>query len=172
MSGTVTDNEFTGAFSYAMAVSSSRNFTVQNNVLVGNTSFIGAAGPNCSEDQTLPQPYPFVVDGNNSAGLQLQPDFRVISDGDALTCVIPPDSGAFWPIGGPPWTDGGSPGSSDHDTHRASSGLTGGAIAGIVIGIVLGLSAVAALGWFARRRVRTRSAYGSRIMPAPSSPKA
>ncbi|KAL4256680.1 Pectin lyase fold/virulence factor, partial [Pleurotus pulmonarius] len=54
VSGIVTDNEFTGAFSYAMAVSSSRNFTVRNNVLVGNTSFIGAAGPNCSEDQTLP----------------------------------------------------------------------------------------------------------------------
>ncbi|KAI6018315.1 hypothetical protein EDC04DRAFT_2743358 [Pisolithus marmoratus] len=46
--GTVLANQLTGAFSYGIAMSSAKNFTVVNNVLIGNTSFIGARGPNCT----------------------------------------------------------------------------------------------------------------------------
>lgn len=52
-SRTVVNNHFTGAFSYAIAMSSATNFTVENNDLFGNTSSIDAIGPNCSTGQVM-----------------------------------------------------------------------------------------------------------------------
>lgn len=45
---TVRDNQLTGGFGWAMAVNGIKDFTVQNNKLVGNTSFFGVQGVNCS----------------------------------------------------------------------------------------------------------------------------
>ncbi|KAF9266244.1 hypothetical protein L218DRAFT_103424 [Marasmius fiardii PR-910] len=58
-SGLVVGNRLSGAFGYGIAVTSAFNFTVQNNTLFGNTSFIGLRGPNCtSDDETPPPPHP------------------------------------------------------------------------------------------------------------------
>ena len=46
--GNVIGNHFSGAFGYGIALTSAKNFTVQGNNLIGNTSFIGSRGPNCS----------------------------------------------------------------------------------------------------------------------------
>src|SRR5882762_5521516 len=99
-SGTVENNVLSGAFGYGIAVTSARNFTVQGNSLFGNTSFIGSRGPNCS-DNPLPNPGPFVVDNSNVVSSSLQSDFQSISNGDGLTCIIPPN-GDYWPYGGNP----------------------------------------------------------------------
>ena len=96
-SGTVMNNRFSGAFAYAIAVTSARNFTVQNNGLFGNTAFIGSPGPYCNSDDTTPTPQPFVVDTSDTEGLSLQSDFVQISDGDGMTCIVPPDGGDYWP---------------------------------------------------------------------------
>ncbi|KAG9097373.1 polynucleotide adenylyltransferase, partial [Ceratobasidium sp. 370] len=46
--GIVRNNQLTGAFGWGVAVSGVRDFTVENNELIGNTSFIGYRGVNCS----------------------------------------------------------------------------------------------------------------------------
>ena len=46
--GTVLNNQLSGAFGYGIAVASATNFTVQGNKLVGNTTFIGSKGANCT----------------------------------------------------------------------------------------------------------------------------
>ncbi|KAG5729141.1 hypothetical protein E4T56_gene14007, partial [Termitomyces sp. T112] len=101
-SGVVTNNQFGGAFTYAIAVSSAVNFTIEENTLIGNTSFIGARGPNCSDSDSPPTPAPFIVDPNNSDQMNLQSNFQNIRDGDDLTCVLPPNGGDFWPFGDNP----------------------------------------------------------------------
>jgi hypothetical protein len=97
--GTVKDNVFAGAFGYAMAVGSATDFTIQNNVLDGNSSFIGANGPNCSTDADFvpPKPAAFVFDKNGTSGMNIQSDFEQVESADGLTCVMPPDDGDFWP---------------------------------------------------------------------------
>jgi len=40
---------------------------------------------------------PFAVDRNNTESLSLQDSFVEISDGDSLTCILPPDGGDYWP---------------------------------------------------------------------------
>lgn len=46
--GTVQNNQLSGAFGYGIAIASATNFTVQGNTLVGNTTFIGSKGQNCT----------------------------------------------------------------------------------------------------------------------------
>ncbi|KAL0950113.1 hypothetical protein HGRIS_010110 [Hohenbuehelia grisea] len=145
-SGTVTGNRFTGAFSYAIAVTSARNFTVQDNILIGNTSFIGKQGPNCSTTDTVPDPAPFVLDLNNTQESNLQSDFKSISDGDSLTCVLPPDGGDYWPFGGNP---------AEHGT-TSRRGLSGGAIVGVVLATVVAFALLLFFGrkYWLKRRLR------------------
>ncbi|PCH40953.1 hypothetical protein WOLCODRAFT_150976 [Wolfiporia cocos MD-104 SS10] len=146
-SGTVLDNQLMGAFGYAIAMSSAHNFTVEGNTLVGNTSFIGARGPNCTADDAVPAPAAFIVDQHTVTLSTEQTDFQNVSDGDSLTCILPPDGGSYWPFGGNP-----APGSSQSfppaSTHH---GLSGGAKAGIAIGVILGVVTVAAATYFIRR---------------------
>jgi len=155
-SGTVLSNSLSGAFGYAIAITSARNFTVENNALFGNTSFIGSRGPNCTTFDTTPIPQPFVVDRNNTDGLSLQPNFVQIPDGDSLTCILPPDGGDYWPYGGNPSNSsttpgGGGGGGSTNSNDNSGGGLSGGAKAGIAIGVILGVALVAVATYLIRR---------------------
>ncbi|KAI9063337.1 hypothetical protein FKP32DRAFT_1592598 [Trametes sanguinea] len=161
-SGTVLNNQLTGAFGYGVAISSATNFTVQGNILVGNTSFIGSSGPNCSTTDITPSPAPMVEDQNTVQSSNIQSGFQLIPDGNSLTCIIPPDGGDYWPFGGNPSTSQSSPTASGHpssSSSNGSSGLSGGAKAGIAIGVILGVAAIAVATYFIRnwavRRART-----------------
>ncbi|KAF8550377.1 hypothetical protein OG21DRAFT_1468783 [Imleria badia] len=151
--GTVQDNQLTGAFSYGMAMSSATNFTVENNVLVGNTSFIGARGPNCTANDPTPTPAAFVIDLGNIQMSTTQLDFTNVSDGDSLTCVLPPDGGDYWPFGGNPASTSSpvSPPESTSTTTTSSSHSSAGTTAGIVIGTIAALVLVAIITWFVRK---------------------
>lgn len=161
-SGTVLSNHLSGAFGYAIAITSARNFTVQNNNLFGNTSFIGSRGPNCTTYDTTPTPQPFVFGANNSADLTLQPDFVQIPDGDSLTCILPPDGGDYWPFGGNPSNstssggDGSNGGGKSKPNGSNAGGLTAGAKAGVAIGIILGIALVAIASYFIRKAALKR----------------
>ncbi|CCM01736.1 uncharacterized protein FIBRA_03802 [Fibroporia radiculosa] len=152
-SGTVLNNQLTGAFGYAIAMSSAYNFTVENNVLVGNTTFIGARGPNCTASDAVPTPTPFVIDQNNVQLSTEQFDFQNVSDGDSLTCILPPEGGDYWPFGGNPANPSPLP-SSPSSNH----GLSSGAKAGIAIGVILGVVAIAVATYFTRRWALRRAA--------------
>lgn len=151
-SGIVINNKFSGAFGYGIAMSSARNFTVEQNVLFGNTSFIGSRGPNCSNSDTTPNPAPFVVDLNTTTQSTTQFDFQSIPDGDGLTCILPPDGGDFWPFGGSPEVNGNQASNSDN------GGLSGGAKAGIAIAVILGVAAIAAGCYYVRKWALKRAA--------------
>jgi len=142
-SGTVLDNQFTGAFSYAIAMSSATNFTVENNVLIDNTSFIGSRGPNCTTNEKIPTPAAFVIDPNNVQTSITQSNFQHIPDGDGLTCVLPPDGGDYWPFGGKPKpkTPDSTPGTGNSKARTVALSL----------GIIGGLVAIAIIAWFVRK---------------------
>lgn len=149
-SGIVTDNQFGGAFSYAIAITSAQNFTVQNNLLTGNTSFIGARGPNCSDTDTVPTPAPFVVDPTSTGSLTLQSSFNLIPGGDSLTCVLPPNGGDFWPFGT-------NPSNTSQPTNTPGSKSENGRKAGIAVGVIVGFLALCAALWFIRRWAAKRA---------------
>ncbi|GJE84859.1 right-handed parallel beta-helix repeat-containing protein [Phanerochaete sordida] len=166
-SGTVLNNVLTGAFGYGMAISSAVNFTVEGNTMEGNTSFIGARGPNCSTTDQTPSPSPFVVQLSNVQSSTLQVEFQNISDADGLTCILPPDGGDFWPFGGGPTTTalpsptssgGGGGGGGAQASNGDNGGLSGGAKAGIAIGVILGVAAVAVATFFIRKAALSRAA--------------
>lgn len=148
VSGTVTDNRFSGAFSYAIAVSSASNFTVQNNVLFGGHSFIGARGPNCSASDVLPAPAAFIVDPNTTMSSSLQADFVIVADGNSLNCVQPPGGGDYWPFGGNP---------SSPEIVNSASSVAHSSPAGIALGVVFGILAIALTAWFLRKWALTRA---------------
>lgn len=148
LSGNVYNNRLSGAFSYAIGMTSAKNFTVENNVLFGNTSFIGARGPNCSSTDTTPSPAAFVIDQSTVSQSTTQSNFTSISDGNSLTCVQPPDGGDYWPFGGNP---------SATTPSSPSSGKSSSSTAGIVVGVIVGLLFVAVLAFFIRRWVLKRA---------------
>ncbi|PFH47806.1 hypothetical protein AMATHDRAFT_66860 [Amanita thiersii Skay4041] len=143
-SGTVVNNQLSGAFSYAIAITSAQNFTVEGNTLFGNTSFIGARGPNCSASDTVPNPAPFVLDTKSVQGLDLQPDFQIIQDGDSLTCVLPPEGGDYWPFGG-------NPGGNSTPNSSGRGGSPGTKAVGLAVGLVFGVILLAILAWYIRK---------------------
>lgn len=145
-SGTVLNNSLTGAFGYGIAVTSARNFTVQGNSLIGNTSFIGSRGPNCSASDPTPASAAFIVELANVTTTSLQSDFQSVQDAKGLTCVQPPDGGDYWPYGGSPLTSSttsptaSSQGSTKHKSSGAKAGLAIGIVAAVVaviVGIIL-----------------------------------
>ena len=162
-SGTVHDNLLSGAFSYGIAITSAVNFTVQKNSFFGNSSFIGARGPNCTKTDVVPKPAEFIIQTNTTSSMSVSSDFVNIADGDSLTCVLPPNGGDFWPFGLNPsnssFTPGTSstpgttntPGSTDGSPGSSNgNGARSGAIAGGVI-IALVLCGIAA--WLVRRHI-------------------
>lgn len=152
------NNQLSGAFGYGIAISSARNFTVQGNVLTGNTSFIGSQGPNCSTTDITPTPVAFVQDQNTVQSSNIQNGFQTVPDGDSLTCIIPPDGGDFWPFGGNPSSPSSTstPGSSQPTGTATPSGasshtgLSAGAKAGIAVGVILGVVTIAVLTYVVR----------------------
>ncbi|KLO11233.1 hypothetical protein SCHPADRAFT_831467 [Schizopora paradoxa] len=149
-SAIVRNNQFTGAFGYGIAMSGARNFTVEGNTLIGNTSFIGSRGPNCSSVDQTPTPAAFVMDQNTVTQSTTQSDFVNIQDGDTLTCIEPPTDGDYWPFGGNPGDTVSS--STSSSSSHSSTGRT----VGLVLGILGGILFVAALSWFVRKRALTR----------------
>ncbi|KAJ7265436.1 hypothetical protein B0H12DRAFT_1209312 [Mycena haematopus] len=85
-SGVVMDNQLSGAFGYGIVMTSAKNFTVENNVLFGNVSFVGATGANCSKIDHIPDPAPFLYD-NTTSGNTLQIDFQLVADASSLNCI-------------------------------------------------------------------------------------
>jgi len=151
--GIVHDNLLSGAFSYGIAITSATNFSVQRNSFFGNTSFIGARGPNCSASDTVPNPAKFIIDDSTTSSMSISSDFVNISDGDSLTCVLPPNGGDFWPFGLNPSNttntngNGGNEGSSGNGGSSGSAARSGAIAAGVIVGVlVIGLIA-----WLVRR---------------------
>ncbi|KAH9060936.1 pectin lyase fold/virulence factor [Lactarius vividus] len=168
-SGTVLDNSLTGAFGYGIAITSARNFTVQNNVLFGNTSFVGSRGPNCSASDPTPSSAAFIVDSVNVTSSTIQSDFQSVQDAKGLTCVQPLD-GDYWPYGGnpsqgnftPPLPSTSTPTPSQSQSAQSSGGhsSTGGKV-GLAIGIIVGVIAIVAAVIFVRRRAVNRQLLAS-----------
>ncbi|KAI9447929.1 hypothetical protein H4582DRAFT_1897235 [Lactarius indigo] len=170
-SGTVLDNSLTGAFGYGIAITSARNFTVQNNVLLGNTSFVGSRGPNCSASDPTPASAAFIVDSVNVTSSTIQSDFQSVQDAKGLTCVQPLD-GNYWPYGGnpsqgnftPPLPSTPTPTPSQSQSAGAQSSgghsSTGGKV-GLAIGIIIGVIAIVTAVIFVRRRAVNRQLLAS-----------
>ncbi|KAJ7098634.1 hypothetical protein B0H15DRAFT_1005152 [Mycena belliarum] len=162
-SGTVLNNRLSGAFSYGIAMSTARNFTIKNNVLFGNSSFIGASGPNCSASDVVPNPAPFVYD-KSATEVTLQPDFQLITDAESLTCVRPPEGGNYWPYGGNPGSagpTGASPAFDSSSLIKTASSST----AAVVLGVIAGITALGVATWFIRkwlmRRLEEKNLYNA-----------
>ena len=145
--GIVSQNRFSGAFSYGMAITSATNFTVEGNSFFGNSSFIGARGPNCSASHTVPNPAPFIIQANTTTSISGLSNFVNISDGDSLPCVLPPNGGDFWPFGLNP---------SNSTTSTESGGLSPSARGGIIAAAVIVAVILCALAAWLIRRWRLR----------------
>ncbi|KAH7919536.1 hypothetical protein BV22DRAFT_1115172 [Leucogyrophana mollusca] len=156
--GTVLNNQLTGAFSYGLAMTSATNFTVENNVLIGNTSFIGARGPNCTSDDPTPPPSAFVIDISNVQKSTTQSDLVSIADGDNLICVLPPEGGDYWPFGGNPASNSTPPvGPPEANPSSPGNHSTTGTTIGIVFGAIGGVILIAVIAWFIRKWALRRS---------------
>ena len=118
--------------------------------MFGNTSFIGARGPNCSSTDIVPSPGPFIVDLNTTKSSSIQSSFVPIDDGNSLTCVLPPNGGDFWPEGlNPSNISTSAPGAvSASSSHSHPTG--------IAIGVILGVIFCAIAAWFVRKYVMSR----------------
>lgn len=141
-----------------MAITSARNFTVHDNVLVGNTTFIGARGPNCSTTEVTPGPASFIIDPSTVSDSNIQQGFMNVSNGDGLTCIQPPTGGDFWPFGGNPNPAPGEPAAPGVTPDAAQAalgsgggGLSGGAKAGIAFAVIFGVLGIAFATWWIRR---------------------
>lgn len=148
-------------------MSSSRNFTVENNTLWDQTAFIGSKGPNCSSSDVTPSSAPFVIDWSTVTNSTVQSNFQNITDGNSLTCVVPPDGGDFWPYGGNPANTSEppiDPFASD-SASISSGGLSSGSKAGLAIGIILGVAAVAVASWYIRKWALRRAAVSQSNEP-------
>ncbi|KAI0254812.1 pectin lyase fold/virulence factor [Lactifluus subvellereus] len=158
-SGTVLDNNLTGAFGYGIAITSARNFTVQGNTLFGNTSFIGNRGPNCTASDPTPTSAPFIMDPVNVTSTKVQSEFQSVQDAKGLTCVQPPQGGDYWPYGGnpipgkftPPLPSSSASASSPSSGQRSGRHNTAGVTAGLVVGIIIAVVAIIAALIFVRR---------------------
>lgn len=165
-SGSVLNNTLTGAFGYGVAITSANNFTVQGNILFGNTSFIGSRGPNCSASDPTPASAAFIVGLANVTASTLQSDFQPVQDAKSLTCVQPPNGGNYWPYGGNPSPGNFTPpisvsSSSSRDSKGHSSA---GAKAALAVGIIAVVVAIIAAIIFVRRWALKRKLRNSGSM--------
>jgi len=103
-------------------------------------------------------PVPFAVDRNNTESLSLQDSFAEISDGDSLTCILPPDGGDYWPRR-----------SGDH--YSAGGGLSKLTKAGIALGAFFGLCIIAIVSYRIRVAALRRRQRGQgriiKLIPNP-----
>jgi hypothetical protein len=140
-SGIVLNNKLSGAFGYGMAITSAQNFTVQGNILVGNTSFISSRGPNCSASDPTPPGAAFIVSSVNVTTSNLQSQFQSVQDARGLTCVIAPAGGDYWPYGGIPTSTSTSSTATSTPGH-GSTKHSAGAKVGLAIGIIAAVVAI------------------------------
>ena len=83
-----------------MAVSGVNNFTIMNNTIIGNSSFIGAKGPNCTTSDIVPPAVDFVVDPNTFIASKIGGTVFKAHGITTLLCVTPPRGGGnVWPLG-------------------------------------------------------------------------
>lgn len=74
-------------------------FTIANNTIIGNSSFIGAKGPNCTASDVVPPAVDFVVDPTTILNATITGPFKAHGINTVL-CVTPPRGGGnVWPIG-------------------------------------------------------------------------
>ncbi|CAE6487319.1 unnamed protein product [Rhizoctonia solani] len=96
----VIENKISGAFGFGMAVSGVSNFNIMNNMITGNSSFIGAKGPNCTTSDIVPPAVDFVVDPNTFVSSKIGGTVFKAHGITALLCVTPPRGGGnVWPLG-------------------------------------------------------------------------
>ncbi|PPQ67583.1 hypothetical protein CVT25_012077 [Psilocybe cyanescens] len=151
--GVVRDNRLSGAFSYGIAATSATNFTIQGNVMFGNTSFIGARGPLCTDTDVVPTPGPFILDPSTTTAMSVQSDFQLSNAADAFTCVLPPNGGDFWPFGlNPSNASSATTGTSGMNGTKSSSSNT----AGVAVGVVVSVVATGIIAWFVRKKFIAR----------------
>lgn len=157
--GIVDGNHLTGAFSYGIAMNSATNFTVENNVLIGNTSFIGVRGPNCTANRPIPSPAAFVMGRRYVQECTTQWDFMTTSDCDNLPCVQPPSGNeASLPVWKHPhYNDRSASSPEAAPTATGSSHLSTGTTAGIVFGTIGAVLLVALVAWRVRKWALKRS---------------
>jgi len=136
----VRDNRLTGGFGFAMAANGIKDFTIQNNVLFGNTTFFGTQGVNCTKGAKPITPDAFVQIPGNVSSSKVQSGFTTVQNADALICISPPDEDV-WPFG-----DGRTPAQISEDGRSSSVGRK----VGLGLGIPLGILAVGGLAYFGR----------------------
>ncbi|WVQ73124.1 hypothetical protein IAR50_002688 [Cryptococcus sp. DSM 104548] len=159
--GVIKDNSLSGAFAFGMGVTSAEDFIIENNTFFGNTSFIGAYGPNCTTGWKTPHPsVPLLSESTYLVNVSIDvPDSSPFSfvngTGIGLTCFVAPNKTTYsWPYGGgqinsveePSGTEGSS-GSQTSVASTASATASGSAASrGVVRGPwVLGMSWAAGL---------------------------
>jgi len=97
--GAVIGNKLSGGFGFGMAISGIKDFTIANNTLFGNSSFIGAKGPNCTTNDVVPPAVDFVIDTTASVDSSISGVYKAHGI-TALLCVTPPRGGGdVWPVG-------------------------------------------------------------------------
>ncbi|EIW76326.1 hypothetical protein CONPUDRAFT_139719 [Coniophora puteana RWD-64-598 SS2] len=166
--GTVINNEITGALTYGIAMASATNFTVENNFLHTNYSFIGTKGPNCSTSVAPPTPFLFDLTNVNTSSVQ---GAFANNSASYLVCMVPPPvSDAIWPFGGDPTATDGTPPVPPPEPNvarPAAHGIreSGGDIAGIVVGTLGGVAVVAAAAYVIRRWAIRRAVRNQKLRP-------
>ncbi|WVW84802.1 hypothetical protein I302_106837 [Kwoniella bestiolae CBS 10118] len=124
----IKDNVFSGAFAFGMGVSSAKDFTISNNSFIGNTSFIGTYGPNCTTESKTPhEPVPLLLEPSSITNLNLtlpqnSPYQFINGTALGLTCFMPPgNTENAWPYGGG-FNSGGTPTSDEGGTSTGTGG--------------------------------------------------
>ncbi|QRV87451.1 right-handed beta helix region protein [Ceratobasidium sp. AG-Ba] len=105
---TVIGNKLSGAFGYGIPISGVKDFTVRDNVMFGNHTFIGAKGPNCTEKDIVPPAVDFVIDPAAVTTSSILGVWKLHTI-TALLCLTPPRGGTspVWPMG--TWPDASPP---------------------------------------------------------------
>ncbi|BEI86440.1 hypothetical protein CcaverHIS002_0607270 [Cutaneotrichosporon cavernicola] len=103
--GEVANNVLSGAFTFGVAVGGAQNFQITNNTFVGNETFIGQYGPNCTQSDKTPNPPVALLrepDSLTSVNIAKRNTYDWV-DGrvQGLTCFVPPAASEWaWPYGG------------------------------------------------------------------------
>ncbi|KLT43063.1 hypothetical protein CC85DRAFT_284819 [Cutaneotrichosporon oleaginosum] len=103
--GEVSNNVLSGAFSFGVAVGGVQNFRITNNSFVGNATFIGSYGANCTQwDKTPNPPTALLREPDSLVNVEIaKRDDYGWTDGrvQGLTCFVPPPANEWaWPYGG------------------------------------------------------------------------
>ncbi|CUA70355.1 hypothetical protein RSOLAG22IIIB_00714 [Rhizoctonia solani] len=151
--GIVRNNRLTGAFGWGVVVSGTRDFVVENNEIVGNSTFIGFRGVNCSITEALPSPEPFLYDSNGTDSTVIPSNYPDVRLDGALLCITSPDGGDYWPRGGSPYgnPDKEEAGAEGEGSASSRQGSSTSRKLGLGLGITFGILAALVAAWFVHR---------------------